>query len=76
MPDELKQTHTYTFGELLPLAAAGGDRNRAEVTRRIEAMTPQERAVLRDAIQRLDAALDEVVIGARLRRIEGRKGGE
>lgn len=55
--------------EFLLLPARGGDRDREEVERRIREMTPAERRVLRQAIERLDSALDSVIISERLRRI-------
>jgi hypothetical protein len=55
--------------DLLLLAAQGGDRNRAEIVRSIREMTKAERAVLRRAIEQLDAALDQVIISERLERI-------
>lgn len=61
--------------ELLLLAAQGGDRNRAEIVRRISEMTPDERRCLRRAIERLDAALDDVIISERLERIRKEQGG-
>lgn len=60
------------YGEIdteLLLLAADGDRNRDEVMRRIGEMKPEERRILRLAIERLDAALDEVIISERLERI-------
>jgi hypothetical protein len=54
--------------DLLLLAAEGGDRNRQEVTRRLEEMTPEERRLLPIALERLDGLLDQVALESRLNR--------
>jgi hypothetical protein len=55
--------------ELLLLAAQDGEHSRGELMRRISEMKPDERRCLRRAIERLDAALDQVIISERLERI-------
>jgi hypothetical protein len=55
--------------ELLLLAARGGDHNTVEMMRRIREMPKAERLLLRRAVERLDAALDSVIISERLQRI-------
>jgi hypothetical protein len=59
--------------DLLLLAAQDGEPNRGEIVRRIQEMTPGERLCLRRAIERLDSALDSVIISERLERIRQNK---
>jgi hypothetical protein len=71
-----KQTYVELDAELLILAAGGGDHNSVEVMRRIGEMKPEERRVLRRALERLDSALDEVTMTERIERPrKDRRGG-
>jgi hypothetical protein len=59
--------------ELLIIAA---NHDQEEVSRRIKEMSPEDRRVLRMAIELIDKALDGVVIEERLKRLRDGQGSE